>query len=269
MSCFLRLIALLCMLGTPALAEPTLRDINEMSGFDEVVAGFSEAFIGATNNPELVERPELREALALASEGAFDTDRMISAIEDLVAPKISREHLTALHAFYDSPLGRKISAVEVAAARDTQPEQTQQQGKEILSTLAERDPARLALYRDICDALDAIDLAESLVLNISYAMLAGAVGAARATVTDEELATALQAQLGSIRELAEATVFESMAWTYRDISPAELRDYLAFLKTPAAERFYDATMTAFETVATAEARMFGHRLFVAPGLRKA
>ena len=269
---FVRLIQailIVLVLGAPSLAEPTLRDINKMNGFDESVEGIKSTFASSLDRFPGSLPEELAEAWEIASDGAFDPQRMISAMEENAGSKIDQEQLSTLHAFFDTPLGRKISALEIAATKQPSPEEKQAEGQAILAILPERDPERLALYRRMVDGLGAIDIGESIAMNVVYALIAAVVGASGTTMSDEDLRGTVLKSMGPVRETVGKSVYSGMAWTYRDVPIGELRRYAEFLETPAAARYYDVMMSAFGAVLTAEARTFGNRLFVSLGLRKA
>lgn len=259
----------LLVAATVAAPAQTIGDINKANGFHEMLTGIGPGFTAAVKSAPGMPPQKVRDALAAAMEGAFDPGKMEAAIETRMADKLTVTDLSELAAFYASPLGKQVTALEIAAAAPEAREARKIEGAKILGELPSRDPVRLALYKKIMDDLSAVDTGEAIALNMGYAMLSEMLGAAGKPLPDDQIMALLRKQTEGLRRNIDTDVMESAAYIYRDLPLADLKLYEAFLASPAGNRYYDQMQVALGAVMTDEARSFGHRFFVALGYRKA
>ncbi len=262
--CLVPLIA-----GTVAAPAQTIGDINKVNGLHEMLMGIGPGFTAAVKSAPGMPPQKVQDALAAAMEGAFDPNKMETAIEARMDGKLSAKDLSDLAAFYASPLGKQVTALEIQAAAPEAKEAKKIEGAKILGELPSRDPARLALYRTMMDDISAVDTGEAVALNMGYAMLTEMLGAAGKPLPDDQVMALLRKQTEGLRRDIDNDAMESSAYVYRDMSMADLRLYEAFLASPAGGRYYDQMQVALGAAMTDEARSFGHRFFVALGYRKA
>lgn len=254
----------------PVLAQtqPTLHEINDINGFKEALDAISKAFhtapdqIGGQPAP-----PALKEAWELAQEGAYDPNKMRAAIETALDGRFRPEELAALHEFFASPLGKAVTALEVASAANAVEKKSE--GKRLYADLQMNDPQRLDLYGSMLDSLNAIDNSEAMALNMLYSMMAGMAASAKQPLTDEQLQGAVRLLTKNVRAELEQSIYASAAYTYRDLPIDDLKKYVEFLATPAAHRYYDLFMIELDKVVSSEAKAVGNRLMIAFGQRKA
>jgi hypothetical protein len=260
--CLVPLIA-----GTVAAPAQTISEINKANGFHEMLMGLGPSIVTGMKS---VPGPEkVKEALSAAAEGAFDADKMEIAIETRMDGQLQPADLSNLAAFFASPLGKRVTALEIRASDPQSAERKKTEGPRILAELQAGDPARLALYRKIIDDISAVDMAEAIALNMGYAMVSGMLAAAGQPLSDEQIMALVHKQAANFREKAEKGIMEGSAFTYRDLSLEDLRLYEAFLASPAGSHYYDRMQTALGAVMADEARSLGQRFFVALGYRKA
>ncbi|WP_258582955.1 DUF2059 domain-containing protein [Mesorhizobium sp. AR02] len=252
-----------------AASAQTISDINKANGFHEMLMGIGPGFTAAVKSAPGTPTQKVQDALAAAMEGAFDPNKMETAIEARMDGKLSAKDLSDLAAFYASPLGKQVTALEIQASAPEAREAKKIEGSKILGELPSRDPARLALYRKMMDDISAVDTGEAVALNMGYAMLTEMLGAAGKPLPDDQVMALLRKQTEGLRRDIDSDAMESAAYVYRDMSMADLKLYEAFLASPASGRYYDQMQVALGAVMTDEARSFGHRFFVALGYRKA
>lgn len=271
---FGRVVALavvLVSLAVPALAQsaPTLRDVNGINGFDEMVEQLETSFRSALDKYPGPKPEPLVEAWKEAQDGAFDVERMIAELEGVIATQLKPEEIAVLLDHFKSDFGMRISLLEIAATRPDVQQAKDTEGSTLYAELEEKDPERLALYDRLIEDMQAVDIGEAIGLNMTYAMVSAMLGAAKQPVTDEQIAAVVKQNAATMRAAIEDSVTSSTAWTYRDLGLDDMRKYVAFLETPAARRYYQASMMALDRVLTDEARAFGNRLMIALGQRKA
>jgi hypothetical protein len=255
--------------GTLASPAQTLAEINKANGFYESLVAIGPNFANGIKSIPVPLSKKFQDAWSDAMQGSFDADKMEAAIESRMADKLTAADLFDLATFYASPLGKRVTALEIQASALQAKEEKATEGSRILAELPSSDPARLELYRRIMDDLSAVDMGEAIALNVGYAMAAGMLGAVGQPLKDEQITALVHQQSANIREEIEKKIMEGNVYTYRDLSIDDLKLYSAFLASPAGSRYYDQMLTAFGMVVGDEARSFGQRLFVTLGYRKA
>ena len=255
--------------GTLAVSAQTIRDINKANGFHESLMSIRPNIANATKSIPMPLSKKFEEAWSDAVQGSFDADKMEAAIESRMAGNLTEKDLSDLASFYASPLGKRVTALEIQASTPEERKRKKIDGPKILAELQTKEPARLELYRKIMEDLSSVDMGEAIALNVAYAMTAGMLGAAGKPLKDEQIMGLVKQQAAKLRETIEKNVMEGSAYTYRDLPLDELRLYSAFLLSPAGSRYYDQMLAAMAVVMGDEARSFGHRFFVALGYRKA
>ena len=103
-----RMALVLCCLvalvaGTVAAPAQTISDINKANGFHEMLMGIGPGFTAAVKSAPGMPPQKVQDALAAAMEGAFDPNKMETAIEARMDGKLSAKDLSDLAAFYASP----------------------------------------------------------------------------------------------------------------------------------------------------------------------
>lgn len=264
LSCLAALIA-----GAVAAPAQTISEINKANGFHEMLMGIGPGFTAAMKSAPGTPPQKVQDALAAALEGAFDADKMEAAIEARMADKLPAKDLSDLASFYASPLGKRVTVLEIQAATPQDRERKKIEGPKILGELPSRDPARLELYKKIMDDLSAVDTGEAVALNMGYAMLSEMLGAAGKPLPDDQIMALMRQRSEGLRHDIETDVMQGAAYIYRDLPLEDLKLYEAFLASPAGSHYYDQMQIALGAVMTDEARSFGHRFFVALGYRKA
>lgn len=269
-----RLAFVLCFLvsfivGTVASSAQTLHEINKANGLYEVLIDIGPGFTDAMKSIPGPLPKNYQEALAIATVGGFNPDKMERAVELRMGDKLTTTDLSELGAFYTSPLGKHVTDLEIQASRPEAEASKAIEGKRILAELPIKDPARLELYRKIADDLRVVDLGEAIALNVGYAMIAGMQSAAKNPLSDQQMMDIMHEQSPHIRPEIERTLMEGSAYTYRDLSLSDLKLYSKFLTSSAGHRYYDQLLMALGAVVADETRAFGHRLSAALGSSKA
>ncbi|MFH1793588.1 MAG: hypothetical protein ABIK36_19040 [Pseudomonadota bacterium] len=252
-----------------AQTSRSIRDINSINGFDEMVNGFRETMAGALDRVPGKKPRGLSDAWSVAMETSFNSRDMVREMEAEVGPRLTPEEIGQLYEFFSSDLGLGISELEIDASGPELATIKATEGSAIYSGLASKDPERLALYNRLLDGVDAVGMGEALGLNVSYALVAGMVGAAKRPMSDEQIAALVKKSTINLRQAITDALNSSTAYVYRELSLVELGEYVAFLETPAARKYYELMMTALDRIMTKESRQFGNSIMVALGRRKA
>ena len=257
---------LLVMFATLANAQ-TLSDINKLAGLDRTLDSFSGALAGAINQVPGEKPAEFVEAWETASADAFNGGRMLAAIEAKMEGKLAPEQLASLHAFYESDLGKAITATEVAAIdKDAE---VVSEGARLFVELPAKDPERLALYKRMIDGIESYTVGEAIALNIGYGIISGMSAAAKQPLSNADIRAMLNQSRDQTRQQIEEQVNFATAYTYRDMPIEQVKAYVEFLETPAGKAYYSQITTAMSEVLGEEANQFGDNLYKALGMKKA
>ncbi|MEO0913646.1 MAG: hypothetical protein AAFY59_11770, partial [Pseudomonadota bacterium] len=131
-----------------------------------------------------------------------------------------------------------------------------------IAGLDESFRGRFEIISALMDGMDVVESGTAMALNINFALMSGmaASDALPRGFSEAEILALVQMQRDTIRVAVRNGVLENMAYTYRDLSDAELEAYSAFLGTPDARAFYDAINRATEELVTRDARILGRRI---------
>jgi hypothetical protein len=173
----------------------------------------------------------------------FAVAKLRAAIASGVAETITDEHATALDAWYDSPTGKRMLALEEAAAKSDQAA-TIQEGTASLAILA---PERLARVRELLDATRASDFVAELSIDMSVGATYAALKATarNAPPPIEALRESAAKDKAQIVKLVSESLLAVYVKTYAKASDADLIAYTEFMKSAAGKAFSSAVIGAF------------------------
>lgn len=265
----LLLASLLCVQGL-AVAEVARGVAEEMvrkSGLweslgsvsQQVKASFSE--VGRQGESPLT-AAEI-EQLGRAAEAAYAPARLRASAVGAVARVMAPNQLGELRAWYDSPRGKSITAIEEAAAASTQrPEDAIREGQRVYSAAT---PARQALVGRISDAIRAPEAMANLAINTAVAMQQGVsrVQGQQGTMSPAELRAALGAQKPQMMQAFSSIVLASFALAYANVGDKDLDAYASFLEGPAGMKFTGQSLLAYDQALSQAGREFGQALAAA------
>lgn len=142
-------------------------------------------------------------------------------------------------AFYGSPLGQRIVAAETQATR---PEQLRQHAGGL--PRIEADSNRALLIRHLAQTLPASALGAEVSLALAGVaadslsqMLPGLLGG-------QQTQGLLDSQRQRLVEQIEPDIDNTLLYVYRELSDAELEEYLTFARSPAGQAYYRAALEA-------------------------
>jgi hypothetical protein len=242
----------------------TADEVLEMSGVKPQLA-VAPVKIAAEFKPRRSLNAEDAAALEQILARNFAADRLYDQIRSEFKRRADSKKLPEVALWLRSPLGQKVTAVEVAAGVETDAAQ-----RMIAFAPGGRggpSAARVALMERIDWTAGVTDGALESTLAVARAM---AMAINRALPPDERQTTAqVERQIQQLRgqsraKLAQATV-TYMLYQYRSLEDDELQQYADFLASDAG-RWYTATMSKAmnRTVATAAQRAAGEVIRAIP-----
>lgn len=269
----LRAFCLAALLAAATLAHaqvdrPAAENLARKSGLWEQVgslgaqveAGMEQAFAQAGMTPEAAEKARIARVI----RAAYAPERMRSVSTGVIAARTQPQHLEALRRWFDSPPGQAVTrAEEAASAADGDPSAMMKEGVALLKSM----PAeRRKVLEDLLAATRAADAMVQITINTTLAVQLGAASAVPGAPAPSaaEMRALLERQRPQMLQAFNAMILASFAQVYAKLPPEQLRQYVAFVRTPAGTAFNDVAIDALEAALTDAASEMGRRL---PGTR--
>ncbi len=220
----------------PALLQQSVREFHRLEG-TPVDAGAVKAW----DNSVLI---------------AFKPEKILAPLDEGIEKLLTPEEKSELLAFYNSPLGKKITEMSMVA----EPEALAKIGALAQNPASFAD--RAALYKELDDATGATPAAINLETGMWGALLdglrAGAKGPARIAI--DTIAAKEKDALADSTQQASARVAATFAFCLKDLSADELKAYIKAVKTPAGRKFYRGLNDIMSDALTARSEEFGRLL---------
>ncbi len=196
----------------------------------------------------------------LQGRGGDEWTGIVGAIYDPVLTEASfrarfddampAEHVDDVLAYFDTPLGAQILALEISAREAFVDEAVEEASRAVWIGLeADKDP----WLEKIDTYVDTNNLIESNVeggLNASLAFMTGMLdgGAFQGEMTTSEMIGEVWSQEPDIRNDVIDWVMAYSTMAYRPLSDADMDSYIAFSQSEAGRAYNRALFTAFDTV---------------------
>ena len=228
------LLLVLSLLSLPALAD-TLQALYQTAGWPQQRSHFSDALQTAQQRYQASLPPALYETLLSNSNRRFAAEGMEQRAQAALRSNLG-DPAPAL-AFFQSATGRKVIAAELLATRRDQLAQHSQG-----LPRSEADATRRLLIRHLAQALPASQAGAEVSLALAGVaadslsqMLPGLLGAdqAQGMLDDQRL----QAQI-------DGDLDNTLLHVYRELSDAELEEFVSFAQSPAGRDYYRAALAA-------------------------
>ena len=224
-------------------------------------------------SPSTAYREKALAGLDPAIDVAFAPETLQRELLIAMEGKLSKADLDVIFAFYKSPLGARMTALENARNNADASVQIKEKAGELLAELKNK-PERAEVLRQIEGSLRLAEMATNIAFNLGRATAIGMAAAdEKTTVLSPDAIRVIDQALQQVRPAITAQiqdqVWPELAYTYRQASIPELRQYLAFLTSPAGKRFYNAMMPAMDKTLTKAGSEFGHALMRELGKERA
>ncbi|GGD30602.1 hypothetical protein [Sinisalibacter lacisalsi] len=215
------------------------RQFLEVTGFDVAITSMQQ---GAMAGPGIAgDAPDAfgRQYTALARR-VFDPELMLDRAVEMMEAVLPEPLLEHGMDFYGSELGRRLVAVE-NESHVTEDDVRHEQGREIVERLGETNPARLEDYSAMMDAIGGVESSLRAVIEVQlrYLLAAMAAGSVDIDYSEAELRALLEEQAPEIRSNIALYSMLGAAYTYRDMSDADIEAYRAALEDPAMMQVYE------------------------------
>ena len=264
------LTALLWLAAGPAAADLSkTRQLMALIRFDAAMERFSSSGAEALETEVQGLPDQVATALATLWSRHFEARSLIAEITASVAADLSDDQRDALLALYATPQALRITEIEAAAQSGAAREARGAEAEDLLARLQEAGDPRLALHDRRARATDAVEVSVVSGLNSTYAMLAAMMGSPRfpQVLDDAQLLALVNSLEPRLRAEAEREIAMAAAYTYRDLTEAELSDYAELMEGEGPSALYAAVNRAMERIVVERARRFGAAAMEATGAR--
>jgi hypothetical protein len=184
-----------------------------------------------------------------AARKVFNAKRMQELIRTQLAQTARADDLRTFNEFFDTTLGKRVVALELAAANANQ-EQTQSKAAELATIFEEKQPARFAIAKRLETAIRGTEFVVSMIENMSLAALRGsaATSGQNRTFEIEKARQQFREDNGALLEQLRPVMIASGAVMYEQLPDDQFSRYVQLLETPAGNRISAAVVRAFNTI---------------------
>jgi hypothetical protein len=224
----------------------------QKTGLDRQLEGLA-ASVPAQMEADLASAPDMApERLKRVLEAAqrlFNAKRMQELIRTQLAQSARADDLRAFNEFFDTSLGKRVVALEVAAAK-ANPEQTQAKAAELSQVFEEKQPARYAIAKRLETATRGTEFVVSMIENMSLSALRGsaATSGQNRTFEIDKARQNFRDDNGRLLEQLRPMMIASSAVMYEALPDDEFSRYVQLLETPAGGRISAAVLRAFNAI---------------------
>jgi hypothetical protein len=179
--------------------------------------------------------------------GIYEKDAMLANFRAALDPMISDETLADALAFYESPLGLKITTLEISARRAISDPDVEEASREALEVMVDQESPKLAAVRTYMSVYDVVDQNVASSLNENFAFLSALANAG--AIPGDQTESALLADVWSdeedIRAETDLWLQSFLAMAYGPLSEQEMQANIDFGRTDAGRKFNIALFQAF------------------------
>jgi hypothetical protein len=267
---FLSSVALLAGLGSAGAAVPPHVDIDTAAqlyqeaaireqvraSLGSMPAHIRKLFQGNTSTPLT---PKQLDAVNVAAVRAFRIDVFEAPALTAFAANLDADTVKKSEAFFASDPGKKMTAAELGLASLSDDEADKVMNGD---TAAPTTPQRTILFEKLERAERSSESTVGILLTMGTAVAAGtAVGSGMDPVPVEERARKSgEASRQSLEENLREPMRRYMAYGYRDISDADVKQILSFLQSSAGKQYISAYLASLGAGFNAMGRRCGEHL---------
>ena len=181
----------------------------------------------------------------------YSADRIVALFEDALgdAP-LAPVEISTLATFFESELGQRIVAGELAARRAFMDVDAEEVAQAALVAAIERGEPRLAQLEEFNTAIDLVNRNVTIALNGAFRFYQGLSdgGAFDVEVPDELMLAEVAGREAELRRAALEWLFSYQLLAYSELSDDELETYIALVSTPAGQTLNRVMFDAFASV---------------------
>jgi hypothetical protein len=254
--------------AAPAVAAPIAGQtqfqpfpIGEMmraTGLDEVFSQFGPTLAASARQQEITSDEIFLRRWEITALSTFDAGVLRRRLAAALDGRFTIDEQQRLGGFFRSEFGRRVTVLErmVALLDPAGQQQAISEGQGLIEIAGRTRTAQI----DALMALVTTEISATMVGQSVRAMLLGMAVSHQSgeiEVPWSEIDAQVTAMMPDLQAHVSASQRALMAYAYRDLTDAELDRYIAFLRTPAAQRFYSAAAIAVGHIVTQGMSAFG------------
>ncbi|MFT5124798.1 MAG: hypothetical protein ACI9TH_001721 [Kiritimatiellia bacterium] len=186
---------------------------------------------------------------------AYDHERMLAEISVHIQTNMITPDIDEVMAWLKSPLGKKISRLEAATDADAVVNKMAIELKTLM-----QDTDRVARMEALDEAMTASQHQITIARNTQIAILAAKLALVHPDnrPKNEVIQEQFNHQMERLAPLIRQTTVQSFVYTYRELNPAEIEDYIDFAKSRVGRAYHQAMLEGID-----EALVKANRLMLA------
>lgn len=182
----------------------------------------------------------------------YDEPTMLKRFQTAFAAALDSDPatMTAVAAWFSTPLGQRILTLEIEARRALMDKSVEEAARVRAEEMTADNAPRIAALRDFVAANDLIEANVQGALNANLGFYQGMAqaGAFGGDMTEDQMLADVWGQEPDIRTETEDWLFPFLALAYGPLSDADLQGYTDFSRTAAGKRMNTALFAAFDAV---------------------
>ena len=192
-------------------------------------------------------------------DAIYDAERMREVTMEGFAAALEGADISLLTAFFLSPLGQQIIALEISARRAILDEEVDEANKAHVVELIKAEDPRIDLIREFIEVNDLLESNIVGALNSNFAFMTGLVdgGAFPQARTEQQMLNDVWGQEESIRVNTAEWLYAFLSMAYSPLSDDELNAYIDISKTPEGQALNAALFAGFDEMFEEISRALG------------
>ncbi len=180
----------------------------------------------------------------------YDERAMLETVMTGFSATLADTDLTPLLRFFESPLGARVTALELSARRALIDPDVDQANAELVDHLLAEGGPRMALLRAFIEANDLIELNVAGTLNSDFAFYQGLQdgGGYDPPRSEAEILRDVAGGEEAIRQDTRQWLFRFLWMAYSPLSDDELRAYTELSRTPEGQQLNAALFAGFDAM---------------------
>ncbi|MEW5965304.1 MAG: DUF2059 domain-containing protein [Pseudomonadota bacterium] len=247
----------------PALVARLL----EKARLGAAIEAWQEMLLSADSVPECdcdddAQRQRFGEAWRTAVTAAFDARGIVAEFEAGYAAAFTTSELGELLAFFETPLGQKVGAIEREAIESEVSEAEALAGMVASMQALEAAPERKIVLKQLTARMGGEEAMVEMFVNLGVGAALGAAAATpagRPRVDEATIVAGVEQGREELRKTLASAVIAQNAWMYRSLSLGELKQYDELYATPLWRRSTALSIVLFNRAMRRQALAIGAR----------
>lgn len=258
----------LSVLAMPLQAAPakltaqTAEALVKASGLTDQLPSIAPSVAtGLTTNPGFASNlsEEQLQIVLHAFSNAYAPTRLAADIAAELPAGLKQDAAQEALKWFESDLGRKITALEDASSKAAADPATLEQAQELYQRLS---PRRIERYQRLIKASDVAESSAQLVIDTAIGTTYGVASTTGSTTPPnlDEIRTEISRKREDMVEQLRGQFSVLFASAYQSLPESELDEYLAFVESPSGQAFHKAMAAAIDRALIKAAREAGKQI---------